>query len=172
MDKQDKIFLAIFAMTAIMGISYALYDSMPHTENIWVPQNASIANLINDNFVRISDVKISGTASEILNRNKYIENFYINHNAIYIKQTESESASVYYITKLGDKTYYYEQILPTDIGNYEFFVTKNSIKANFQRSNSKILIFSFLWIFVSIFISIFLTKIILEISKKLTRGEK
>lgn len=135
MKKEDKIFLVVFATMMLVGTACLLYITEPYEEIVWIPQNATLVNIVGNEFIPIQDVKISGTAIEILLRD-YQKKFTDTENAVYVQHDffNPDRFTVYYVTRQKDKTYYSQYRHNAYSGDYKFLYKEGVLKTYYQRN--------------------------------------
>ncbi len=101
-DVKNYIWLAL----ALISLFPIIFFSIPYEEvkNIWIPQEASIVNLVDGNFVNISEVSLSGTAVFVPLQG-YESGLAANPKAENSVIILDSGRRVYYLTKIDRKTY-------------------------------------------------------------------
>lgn len=116
-------------------------------KTVWLPENASIANIINGTFVNIEDVKISGTASKI-SFEEFRNKFSDAKITVYTQNKFGVASLVYYITKQKDEVYYSYIKLDSLFGSYNFSYKKN-LYAQFKRTLGTTIFIVIFWLLIS-----------------------
>ena len=144
-DKKDSI--AIFLLLAIVGTLFLWFISIPYQEEILIPENAEVDNIINGKFINIKEVAIDGIRVDQIN--EFTDNFKEEEISVCIEQSQWNTVNVFYQTK--DKKYFVKKQKQTLIGSFEIiYDQENHGKIIIQRERGTMLwILLVLWITLS-----------------------
>lgn len=154
-------------MIVIIWLTALPYLSAPYEKQIWVPENATLLNLVDGKFVPITQTEISGTAVAI-SLNDYREHFNKGkENTVIIEETTPAFTSVYYQIKTEGKTYFAEESFFTllhDTVSAE--VSEMTITLKNSRDTAGIIVTTIIVVFIGFCVAVLVGKGLSKIGSK------
>ena len=119
--KTNKKSIAIFLLLTVTGVLYLWFASVPYQEEILIPKNTEIANVINGKFINVDEANIEGIR---IGMNEFLDSFEGEEITVYIKQSQWNFVNIYYQTK--DKNYFTKKEKFTLTGDYKIVYDESS----------------------------------------------
>jgi len=151
--KTNKKSMAIFLLLAVTGVLCLWFASVPYQEEILIPKNAEIANVINGKFINIDEVDIEGIR---IGMNEFLDSFDGEEITVYVEQSQWNFVDIYYQTK--DKNYFTKKEKFTFTGSYEIVYDQSSPEKLILQCERSIWLFLVAWIVISAVIAAIATR--------------